>query len=165
MRQLTRSLVLGLVGVVSMGCASIAAMTQEAAYGSFRRTLTVTEPIGLDVSTGSGSITIRQSGTSQVKISAEIRVWVRRGRSMEEAEALVDRLESEPPIELLGNGLRIGYLDGREFRRSVSINYGQVSKWFGSFADLRGYRTRRGHYGLRRREVERHTGFSDCGNG
>ena len=42
---------------------------------------------------------------------------------MEEAEALVDRLEADPPIELLGNGLQIGYLDGREFRRSVSIDY------------------------------------------
>ena len=122
MKHLTQHLALALVTVVSIGCTPVAALTQQAAEGSFRRTLTVTEPVSLDVSTGSGSITIREGDADQIEISAAIRVRARRGRSMEEALAMVDQLETDPPIELSGRRLRIGELED-EFRRNVTISY------------------------------------------
>ena len=49
--------------------------TTAAAYaeGSFERTLQVTGPVDLDVSTGSGSIQIRTGGANQVQVTGHIK--------------------------------------------------------------------------------------------
>src|SRR2546422_3882519 len=43
------------------------------AEGSFQRTLHVTGPVNLDVSTGSGSIQIRTGGSNQVQVNGHIK--------------------------------------------------------------------------------------------
>ena len=111
---------LGLVGILAVGCASVGA--QEVA-GSFQRSLSVDEPIDLDVSTGAGAITIRAGQTGQVEILGRIQVGRRWGRSTEEAEELVRRFETDPPIEFSGGRLRVGHIEERAYQRNVSISY------------------------------------------
>jgi hypothetical protein len=93
------------------------------ATGSFTRTLAVDSPLELDVTTGSGSIAVRRGDSDQVTVVGQIRVWRNRGLDAQEAEDLVRRLETDPPIELSGNSLRIGYIEDRDDRRNVSISY------------------------------------------
>lgn len=96
----------------------------QAAKGSFEQTLSVDEPILLNVSTGSGSITIQAGSAGRVEITGHIKVgtsWLR--RSGESAQELVDKIEANPPIELVGGELRVGHLKGRAFKGNVSISY------------------------------------------
>jgi hypothetical protein len=94
----------------------------QAATGEFERTVNVAEPVALDVTTGSGSITIRRGAAGQVEVHGSIRVGTGGARSADEAEALARRLETEPPIEVTGSSVRVGHLD-EEYRRNVSISY------------------------------------------
>jgi len=87
------------------------------AEGSFERTLSVTGEVDLNVTTGSGSITVRPGESGRVYVKAQIRA---RGG---DAEEKVRRLEASPPIEQNGNVIRIGRIEDRELRRNVSISY------------------------------------------
>jgi hypothetical protein len=96
----------------------------HAAKGSFEQTLSVDEPILLDVSTGSGSITVESGPAGRVEIVGHIHVgsglFRRSGSS---AEELVDEIEANPPIELVDGQLRVGHLKGRAFKGNVSISF------------------------------------------
>jgi hypothetical protein len=89
----------------------------QPATGVFERTVTVAEPVELDVTTGSGSIAISRGAAGQVVVHGSIRVHTGSGRNAAEAEALARRLEADPPIEVT-----VGHLD-EEDRRNVSISY------------------------------------------
>jgi len=108
------------VGIALLGCGEIHG---QAATGSFRETLAVDAPLELDVSTGSGSITIRGGARGEVAVLGTIRVSRSFARSRAEAEDLVRRIEADPPIELSGATLRVGYVEDPELRRNVSISY------------------------------------------
>jgi putative adhesin len=91
--------------------------------GMFDRTLNVSGPVDLDVSTGSGRIDVRQGSTGRVQIHGVIRIstdWWR--RSDRDAEDIVRQLESDPPIEQTGNMIRIGRMRSRDFD-NVSVSY------------------------------------------
>ncbi len=90
-----------------------------AARGSFQRTLTVSGPVDLDVSTGSGDIDVRSGAVGSVQVTGRIKAsgW---GDNSEEK---VRRLEQNPPIQQNGNSIRIGYIQDPELRRNVSIDY------------------------------------------
>jgi hypothetical protein len=116
LRAMITVLVAGLVFI----CTEAAA---QQATGTFQRTLDVSEPLQLDVSTGSGAITIRGGAAGRVEVVGNIRVGRGFRGGADEAEEVVRRLEAEPPIELTGGSLRVGYLDTDEYRRYVSISY------------------------------------------
>lgn len=104
---------LGLVG------ASPARAAQE---GHFDKTLTVSGPVDLDVSTGSGNITIHPGGAGQVQIHARIRAsngWFGSG----DVEKRIQYIEQHPPIEQDGNTITIGHEEDRELLRNISISY------------------------------------------
>lgn len=109
--------IVSLLGVGFVLLAITAAVSAATAGGSFTRSLTVTGPVELDVTTGSGNIVVRAGGSGTVSISARIRA---RGG---QAEEKVRRLEANPPIEQEGNTIRIGYLEDRWLQRKVSISY------------------------------------------
>jgi hypothetical protein len=90
-----------------------------AARGSFQRTLTVTGPVDLDVSTGAGDIDVRSGAVGSVQVTGRIKVsgWGDNG------EEKVRRLEQNPPVEQNGNSIRIGYIQDPELRHNVSIDY------------------------------------------
>lgn len=107
----------GLLGTALVLLTITAAVSAATAEGSFARTLTVTGPVDLDVTTGSGNIVVRAGASGAVGISARIRA---RGG---EAEEKVRRLEASPPIEQEGNKIRVGYIGDRWLGRNVSISY------------------------------------------
>ena len=93
-----------------------------AATGSFDRTLTVNEPVNLDIQTGSGSIEIRRGGTGQVRIVGRIRAH-RGFWNNSSAEDRVRRIEANPPIEQRGGAIEIGQVSPRDLGQNVSISY------------------------------------------
>jgi hypothetical protein len=106
-----------------LACASArAAAAQRAADGSFDRTLTVSGPVELDVSTGSGRIEIRSGPAGRVEIHGDIRVGDR-FFALRSAEAVAREIEAAPPIEQTGSQIRIGRVDTSWSREGVSISY------------------------------------------
>ena len=104
------------------------AANASGASGSFQETLSVDGPLVLDVSTGSGSIEITSGNSQRVEVTGHIKVSAGSflgmfKRSSDEKQALVDQLENEPPISLVGGRLEVGHLKGREVERNVSISY------------------------------------------
>ena len=108
------------IGALALDCSQ--ALAQQAT-GSFRRELDVATPLELDVATGSGSIAVRDGTGGRAEVVGRITVRDHRLRSDADADELVRRFEAEPPVELDGNRLRVGYVDDDEFRRNVTISY------------------------------------------
>ncbi len=100
--------------------AVVAAPSPGSAQGSFDRTLKVTGPVQLDVSTGSGSIRVRPGASGSVHVVGTIRVHEGWDGNAEEK---VKRLEADPPIEQAGNIIRIGRIEDEDLKRNVSIDY------------------------------------------
>ncbi|MGH9352008.1 MAG: DUF4097 family beta strand repeat-containing protein [Terriglobia bacterium] len=101
-----------------------AAGFQVTAQGSFSRSLTVTGPVELEVSTGSGNIAVRPGSSRTVQIHGTIKVnnhWP--FGASEDAESRLQHLESNPPILQDGNFIRVGRIDDPELRRNISISY------------------------------------------
>jgi DUF4097 and DUF4098 domain-containing protein YvlB len=99
-----------------------------AAQGSFDRTLQVSGPVDLQVSTGSGHIHITPGSGNQVQVHATIRAnegvssWFG-GSGRLSPQEKVQRLEQNPPIEQNGNNIRIGRIDDPDLRNNISIDY------------------------------------------
>jgi urease beta subunit len=107
------------LGVVLL-IAAVAAPSHGSAEGSFDRTLKVTGPVQLDVSTGSGSIRVRPGSAGSVHVVGTIRAhdgW------SGGADDRVRRLEANPPIEQNGNIIRIGHIEDEDLKRNISISY------------------------------------------
>jgi len=134
------------------------------AEGSFQRTLTVTGPTNVDLSTGSGSVHVRTGGSGRVEINARIKVTNWLGG---DGERKVQEIEKNPPIQQSGNDIRIGHSDDSELFHNVSISYELVVP---ADTQLRS-RTGSGHQTIEglQREIEIQTGsgglkISDIGN-
>lgn len=95
----------------------------QQADGSFTRQLDVSTPLELEVATGSGSITVREGAGGRAEIQGRITIHRNFARSAADADELVRRFEAEPPVELEGNRLRVGYVEDDEYRRNVSMSY------------------------------------------
>ena len=87
--------------------------------GRFDRTLSVSGVVNLDLTTGSGDITIKAGGANQVVVHGTIHSsnW------FSNAETAVHQLESNPPIQQNGNSIRIGYDLPEDVKRHISISY------------------------------------------
>jgi DUF4097 and DUF4098 domain-containing protein YvlB len=88
--------------------------------GHFDRTLTVSGPVSLDLTTGSGEIAIKSGSTNQVVIHGTVRSsneW------FSSSEGAVHQVESNPPIQQNGSSIRIGYDLPEDVKRHVSISY------------------------------------------
>jgi DUF4097 and DUF4098 domain-containing protein YvlB len=105
----------GIVFLTLPACAL--AITAE---GSFERTLSVSGPVDLDVTTGSGNIRVVAAKTAAIRVRGIIRA---RDDFNLRGEEKVRYLESHPPIEQNGNIIKIGYIQEREYSQNVSISY------------------------------------------
>ncbi len=94
-------------------------LLQAREEGHFDRTLTVSGVVNLDLTTGSGDITIKAGGSNQVVVHGTIHSnnW------FSNAENAVHQVESNPPIQQNGNSIRIGYDLPEEVKRHISISY------------------------------------------
>src|SRR5262245_60509787 len=94
----------GLVCLIGSGCEIDA--RSLTATGSFERTLKVTGPVDINVTTGSGRIQVRTGTGNRVRVVGSIRAsgdwW-----TGERAEEQIRRLETDPPVEQSGNSIRI----------------------------------------------------------
>jgi len=111
--------VLIVAAVMLKAPASASAQTEA----TFDRTLNVSGPVSLDVSTGSGNIAIRGGPNDKVEVHGRIRAnskWLGSSRGAEDA---VRTLQANPPIEQSGQVIRIGRVGDRELERNVSISY------------------------------------------
>ena len=86
--------------------------------GTFDRTLTVTGPVRLELSNGSGGVYISGGQSGQVKIHAEVRAG---GFLFGNPQHRLADVLSNPPIEQRGDTIRIGK-DGSRLR-NISITY------------------------------------------
>lgn len=93
---------------------------RAAIEGSFDRTLSVTGPVDLDVTTGSGKVRVKVGDNATVHIYGLIRA---QDDLQSRAEEKVRYLQSNPPIEQSGNTIRIGRIPESQYRNHVSISY------------------------------------------
>ncbi len=117
--------ILALCGLVLSGFLSSAAL---GATGSFQQTVSVEEGILLDVSTGSGSITISSGQSGRVEVTGHIKVSNRSflgifKRSSEKIDEMVRAVESDPPVRLVDGTLMVGHIDDKAYEHDVSISY------------------------------------------
>lgn len=108
--RFTAATLLGLSGCVSV---------YPAAEGSFQRTLEVTAPVSLEVTTGSGKIEVIAGSPGVVKVYAIVKARDDRRAAGEEK---LRRIQANPPIEQTGSMIRIGRTT-EEIYRNVSISY------------------------------------------
>jgi Putative adhesin len=104
-------LVLG-IGVVQAAAAET---------GGFERNLKVAGSVTVEVTSGSGNITVHVGGNNDVHVVAKIRAstsWF--GMSATEK---VRRIEKDPPVEQTGSFIRIGRIEDRDLTQNVSIDY------------------------------------------
>jgi DUF4097 and DUF4098 domain-containing protein YvlB len=110
-----------LAGIVVVALACLQPVPAAASSeGSFQRTLQVTGPVNLDLTTGSGSVHVRTGGSSQVEITGHIKATNWFGG---DAEARVKQIEANPPIQQSGNDIRIGHASDAELLHNISISY------------------------------------------
>jgi DUF4097 and DUF4098 domain-containing protein YvlB len=87
--------------------------------GHFDRTLQVSGAVSLDVSTGSGDITIKTGSSNQVVVHGSIH-----GNSwFSSNENAVHQVESNPPVQQSGSNIRVGYNLPDDVKRHVAIDY------------------------------------------
>jgi DUF4097 and DUF4098 domain-containing protein YvlB len=113
--------VLTAICATAMATAAWAA-PRSGAEGSFDRTLKVSEPVSLDVRTGSGNIRVTRGDSASVVVHAELRSghgWSGDG----DAEQRIREIEKNPPIEQDGSTIHIGQTHDNELYRNISISY------------------------------------------
>jgi len=110
-----------MVAALAVFGVTLGAHDRDVVRGSFTRTLKVSGPVDLDVSTGSGDVRVRPGDNGTVVIRAKIQGHYRDGGGSD-VESRVREIESHPPIEQDGNHLRIGHLPS-ELGHNISIDY------------------------------------------
>ena len=113
-----------LTAVLATAVAAAAwAAPRSGAQGSFDRTLKVSEPVSVDVRTGSGNIHVKQGDSSSVVVHAEIRSGHNGWGGDSDAEQRIREIEKNPPIEQDGNTIHIGHTNDSDLYRNISISY------------------------------------------
>jgi DUF4097 and DUF4098 domain-containing protein YvlB len=109
---------LGAVAVVLAATIAAGCGSQPSAEGSFDKTLTVSGPIRVELTNGSGDSQVTTGPPGEVRIHGEIQV---RAWSDKTGQRRVDAIQSNPPVTQEGSLIRIG---GSSWgSRDVSINY------------------------------------------
>jgi len=98
----------------------VPALSHALGEGHFDRTLTVSGTVHLDLTTGSGDITIRTGTSNQVVVHGTVH---KSSNWFSSDEGAVHQVESNPPIQQNGNDIRIGYNLPEDVKHHVSISY------------------------------------------
>jgi hypothetical protein len=106
----------GLAAVAVLALAALPALASEA---NFERNLSVSGRVELSISTGSGNIHLTQGSGNQVHIYGRVKSgWGGGGGNTEQR---VREIAANPPIEQVGNIIRIG--KNHENMHNISIDY------------------------------------------
>ena len=107
--------------IIVAAALALFATTAFAAEGRFDRTLTVSGPVTLIATTGSGDIHIVPGGDGTVIIHARVHA---NGWSGGDADQRVKQVVDNPPIDQAGNIIHVGKKDNEWFSHNhVSIDY------------------------------------------
>jgi hypothetical protein len=90
--------------------------------GKFERTLVVSGPVDLDVRSDPGGVEITAGPSGSVRVRAVIKPMFGR-LDLDLAEANIRELEKNPPIEQVGNRIRVGYVSNPSLLRGVTIHF------------------------------------------
>jgi Putative adhesin len=108
--------------LVGLGVIVAGAASWSDVRGSFTRSFQVSGPVSLEVSNGSGDITVRQGGSASVEIRAKIHVGDRWFGSAD-VDRRVHAIETNPPLEQNGNTIRIRKFEEEDRNPHISIDY------------------------------------------
>lgn len=119
---------LAILLILTGGCSTRASYLRAAGpvrqtQGSFDKTLTVSGTTDLDITTGAGSIDVRQGSGNRVEIHGRIYASNNWSFSNQDQQKAIRNLESNPPIEQSGQSIRIGRILDRDTEQHVSISY------------------------------------------
>jgi DUF4097 and DUF4098 domain-containing protein YvlB len=107
------------VAVLLLAAASTHASAQTL---TFEKTVTVGAAPSLDVSTGSGSVTVHASTGNAMVVKGTVKV--RTGSNVpSNAAELAQRLVAAPPITQAGDAVTVGKIVDEDTRRAVSVSY------------------------------------------
>jgi DUF4097 and DUF4098 domain-containing protein YvlB len=104
---------------VLVGFLLLPVLSYARAEGHFDRTLQVSGAVSLDVTTGSGDITVKPGSSNQVVVHGTIH----ENNWFFSNENAVHQVESNPPIQQSGHSIRIGYNLPDDVKRHVAIDY------------------------------------------
>jgi DUF4097 and DUF4098 domain-containing protein YvlB len=105
------------IGVLTLAAAIAVTPAGASTKGNFSLTLNVSGPVDLDIQSGSGNIHVHRGPSGAVQINAVIEA---RGS---DAQAHIQAIESNPPIEQQGNTIKVGHLKDSVHFRDISISY------------------------------------------
>jgi DUF4097 and DUF4098 domain-containing protein YvlB len=109
--------------VLSLALAAAPGLALAADYqGQFERTLKVSGPVDLTVSSGSGSITVQPSSDGSVRVVGRIYANTWRRMSGSDVMDRVKKIEAQPPIVQDGSRITIGKQDDSLYE-NISISY------------------------------------------
>jgi DUF4097 and DUF4098 domain-containing protein YvlB len=94
-----------------------------AADQTFERSLAVTGPVTLSVSTGSGDIAVRPGPDAAVKVIGTVKPNTSWGGTSPDADAAVRAVLATPPITQQGNTIEIGKFADSEMGKRVTVSY------------------------------------------
>jgi DUF4097 and DUF4098 domain-containing protein YvlB len=130
---ITTTALIGVLALVAPGCKGVAAAARSFAFdndsqiqGKFDKTLNVSSPVDVNISTGSGSIEVRPGGDGSIHVVGQIRAhnrWGNGSSTDSDIMARVHEIEQHPPIEQEGNRVRIGDTRDERLMRNISISY------------------------------------------
>jgi hypothetical protein len=88
--------------------------------GSFDKSVSVSGPVELDVTTDSGGITVRPGSSGSVRVHAILKAqhgWFGGG----DVEGRIRELTRNPPVQQIANRVRIGYVNDRDLLKGISM--------------------------------------------
>ncbi len=113
----------GLLAVAALAAGTMLGARAFATEGRFEQTLKVTGLVDLDVSTGSGDITVRTGSASTVHVVGIVKSERNLFSDTADIEKRIHAIESNPPVVQHGNVIKIGRIEDRELTRNISISY------------------------------------------
>lgn len=113
-----------LTAALALALAAAPGLALAADYqGSFERTLKVSGPVDLNISSGSGSITVQPSSDGSVKVVGRIYANMWHRMSSGDAMDRVRKIEQQPPILQEGSRITIGKTGDTSLYDNISIAY------------------------------------------
>jgi DUF4097 and DUF4098 domain-containing protein YvlB len=108
------------VAVVAGALAPQAVATQV--MGKFERSLTVTGPANLNVTTGAGDIAVTTSDSDKVIVRGTVHAFYESSGDKEDAQDILSKIQANPPVEQHGNTISVGHEAGSLYEH-VIIDY------------------------------------------
>lgn len=103
-----------------LAIAALAPVFAQQPEGRYERTLNVSGPVELDLSTDSGGIVVIPGNAGVVRVRGILKAYPFIGFLGDAAER-IRKIEANPPIEQTGNRIRVGHVSDRKILRGIAM--------------------------------------------